>query len=101
MGEVPITFRKRVYGESKRQLIPFIISYIKSLFKLIGIRFATLRNLVMYGLIGGGGALVEFIMFSIILHFSSKAEMSNVIGAICGFIFTFTLNTFLNFKKSN
>jgi len=34
IGEVPITFEKRLYGESKRQLIPFIISYIKSLFRL-------------------------------------------------------------------
>ncbi len=36
--EVPITFKKRVYGESKRRLIPFIIGYIKSLFKLTFMR---------------------------------------------------------------
>lgn len=34
IGEVPIEFDKRIYGESKRQLIPFIISYIKTLCKL-------------------------------------------------------------------
>lgn len=38
IGEVPITFEKRLYGESKRQLIPFIISYIKSLFRLTAMR---------------------------------------------------------------
>ncbi len=32
--EVPISFRKRIYGESKRRLIPFIISYLGTLFKL-------------------------------------------------------------------
>lgn len=34
IGETPITFKKRIYGESKRRLIPFIISYIKSLIRL-------------------------------------------------------------------
>ena len=34
IGEIPITFEKRVYGESKRKLIPFIVSYIKTLLKL-------------------------------------------------------------------
>lgn len=38
VGETPITFNKRIMGESKRRLIPFIISYIKTMFRLIGIR---------------------------------------------------------------
>ena len=38
VAEVPITFNKRIAGESKRRLIPFIISYIKTMFRLIGIR---------------------------------------------------------------
>ena len=37
-GEVPINFQKRLYGESKRQLLKFIISYIKTLIRLIMIR---------------------------------------------------------------
>lgn len=36
--EMPITFEKRINGKSKRQLIPFIISYIKTLVMLIGMR---------------------------------------------------------------
>ncbi|MGN0688191.1 MAG: glycosyltransferase [Oscillospiraceae bacterium] len=36
--ETPISFDKRMFGESKRRLIPFIIGYIGTLFKLIGIR---------------------------------------------------------------
>ncbi len=39
-GEVPINFQKRMYGESKRQLLKFIISYIKTLIRLIGVRIA-------------------------------------------------------------
>lgn len=38
IGEVPIEFNKRIYGESKRRLIPFIMSYIKTLFRLTGMR---------------------------------------------------------------
>lgn len=34
IGESPIEFDKRIYGESKRRLIPFIMSYIKTLCKL-------------------------------------------------------------------
>lgn len=40
IGESPIEFEKRVYGESKRQLIPFILSYIKTLIYLIGVRIS-------------------------------------------------------------
>lgn len=37
-AEVPIHFTKRMFGESKRRLIPFIISYIKTLFRLLVLR---------------------------------------------------------------
>lgn len=40
IGEVPISFSKRMYGESKRQLIRFILSYLKTLFYLTGMRIA-------------------------------------------------------------
>ncbi len=40
IGEVPIEFNKRIYGESKRRLIPFILSYIKTLIKLTATRIA-------------------------------------------------------------
>ena len=36
--ETPITFDKRLFGNSKRRLIAFIISYMKSVFYLTGIR---------------------------------------------------------------
>lgn len=38
IGEVPISFDKRMFGESKRKLLPFIWSYIKTLFRLTGMR---------------------------------------------------------------
>ena len=36
--EVPITFNKRMYGESKRDLIKFVFSYISTLYKLLRIK---------------------------------------------------------------
>lgn len=40
IAEVPITFKKRLFGESKRTLIPFMISYLKTLFRLVRIRIS-------------------------------------------------------------
>lgn len=42
--ETPISFCKRMFGESKRQLIPFIMGYIATMFKLIGIRLSHFFN---------------------------------------------------------
>lgn len=39
--EIPISFSKRMYGSSKRQLGKFIVSYIKTLFRLLCLRFKT------------------------------------------------------------
>lgn len=38
IGEVPISFEKRMFGESKRRLLPFIIDYLKTLIKLTAMR---------------------------------------------------------------
>ena len=38
IGEVPIVFNKRIFGESKRKLFAFIISYLGTLFYLIKVR---------------------------------------------------------------
>ncbi len=44
IGESPISFHKRMYGESKRRLLPFILSYIKTLFRLLAIRMRGLKS---------------------------------------------------------
>lgn len=38
IAEVPITFEKRKYGESKRKLLRFILTYIRTLFRFLLIR---------------------------------------------------------------
>lgn len=43
--EVPITFNKRMYGESKRDLLKFMFSYISTLFKLFSMKQKAKRSL--------------------------------------------------------
>ena len=40
IGEIPISFKKRMYGESKRQLGKFIVTYIQTLFRLTWMRIS-------------------------------------------------------------
>ena len=105
VGEVPISFDKRMYGESKRKLIPFIISYIKTLLRLVSIRLTTsttFKNLFLYGIFGVSAALVEYCIFAILINTTSLLpEVVNIIGALCGLAFSFPANTFLNFKKTD
>ena len=63
------------------------------------------KNLILYGIFGAGGAVIDYGVFSLLVSVGipilSKAEIATVISGICGFAFTFTTNTFLNFKKSD
>lgn len=105
IGEVPISFDKRMFGESKRQLIPFIVSYIRTLIRLIGIRLTTsttFKNLFLYVIFGLSAAVVEYLVFALLFTVTSmQPETINIIGALCGFAFSFSTNTFLNFKKTD
>ena len=42
IGETPIVFNKRMYGESKRQLLKFIKGYIVTVFMLLGMNIKSL-----------------------------------------------------------
>nr|MBP3283636.1 glycosyltransferase [Treponema sp.] len=103
VGETPITFSKRIFGDSKRKLIPFIIDYGKTLVKLIFMRFPTLKNFMLYAFLGGFAFFIDYFIFIALSKslFSEKPEFANVISSFIGFLFTFTTNTFLNFKKRN
>jgi len=105
IGEVPITFDQRMFGESKRKLIPFIISYVQTLIRLVSIRLSTsttFKNLFLYGIFGLSAAFVEYCIFFLLYKVTSMSpEQVNIIGALCGLAFSFPTNTFLNFKKTN
>lgn len=107
IGEIPINFQKRMFGESKRQLLPFIMSYIKTMFKLGFIRF---KDIILYGIFGLIGFGIDYAVLNVLnatgvfgngIGFMDSLMLSTLCGAVCGFIFTFFTNTFLNFKKSD
>ena len=98
IGETPIIFNKRLYGESKRQLLKFICSYAVNLVEFTFIKYPLLKNLLFYIIIGFIGLGIDFGLFTVALRILPP-EIANIIGAICGFLFTFTANTFLNFRK--
>ncbi len=64
---------------------------------------ALLRNLILYGLIGGGAAVLDYGMFTLvnIITGDNLHEISSLCGQALGFVFSFTLNTFINFKKTD
>lgn len=101
--EVPISFQKRIYGESKRRLIPFIIGYIKSLFRFTFMRYPVLRNILLYGIFGAAAFVIDFGVFTLLTKtvIKSVPEIASVIGNVVGFIFTFSTNTYWNFKKKD
>lgn len=100
IGEVPITFDKRMFGESKRNLLPFILSYIKTLFRLFFTRF---HDFILYGIIGLGAAVIDY-GISLLVNYLTGGNtevLAAVSGQAIGFLFTFFLNTFCNFKKTD
>jgi len=40
IAEVPIVFEKRMFGQSKRKLMRFIMSYVQTLFRFMKIRLS-------------------------------------------------------------
>lgn len=67
------------------------------------IMYSKLRNLILYGLFGGMAACLDYLVFFIMLYFNiiSNKEIASLCGNAVGFIFTFTLNSFVNFKKKD
>jgi dolichol-phosphate mannosyltransferase len=100
IGEVPISFQKRIYGESKRRLIPFIIGYMKSLIRFTFIRYPILRNILLYGVFGVLAFVLDYAISLTLTKTVMKdaPEIASIIGNVAGFIFTFLTNTFWNFK---
>ncbi len=101
--EVPISFQKRIYGESKRRLIPFIIGYIQSLMRFTFIRYPILRNIFLYELFGAIAFVIDFSIFTLLTSqiMPFDPELASLIGNIIGFAFTFLTNTFWNFRKKD
>jgi putative flippase GtrA len=57
---------------------------------------------VLYGIIGGGSALVDFLLFTLLYATAGINELiANVISVHAGIAMSFTLNLKYNFKKAD
>lgn len=102
IGEVPITFQKRVFGDSKRKLIPFIISYIKSLFKLTKLRISynfknkkLLKQLFKFGVVGGTAFIIDYGLLYLLTDF---CHINYLISAAISFVVSLIYNYILSIK---
>lgn len=57
------------------------------------------RNLILYGIIGGFCATLDFVVYTLLCHFDIMPYLwANVISIHCGIICSFLLNRSFNFK---
>jgi len=58
------------------------------------------RELLLYGVIGGASATLDFVIYSTLLYFISEKYLiiANTTGVSCGIITSFLLNRQFNFK---
>lgn len=77
-------------------------NFFFGLYKRACSRFSWLHNFVLYAVIGLMAAALDYsIFFTLSRFFSFAPEIASLIGNTCGFLFTFSGNTFYNFKKSS
>ena len=55
-------------------------------------------QLVKYVLIGVLGLVVDFGIYTILMHFKMNVEIANIISSTCGIINNFLWNSYTNFK---
>lgn len=61
-----------------------------------------IKEMFLYGLIGGGSSLLDTFCYIILTHyFTCELYLANFISVNIGITCSFILNTYFNFKKSN
>ncbi len=64
--------------------------------------FEKYRNFILYGIIGGCCATIDFVVTNLFYqYFDFNSLVSNVIGVTLGVTISFFLNAFYNFKRTN
>lgn len=64
-------------------------------------KYDLLKNIFLYGFFGVCAAVIELGVDKLLYFTAMWPTLVTIIGAIVGLLFTFTTNTFLNFKKSD
>lgn len=98
--EVPVQFNKREFGESKRDLKKFIVSYIKTMKKLYDIKLVVqgnenslLSRIIKFGFTGGIGTLVNLLVFFLLVD---CWKLNSNVGGVAAFVVAVTHNYFAN-----
>lgn len=61
-----------------------------------------IRQVVLYGIIGGGCALLDFVVFYLLFHKVGMNEfLANILSVHLGILCSFLLNRKYNFKKTD
>jgi putative flippase GtrA len=61
-----------------------------------------MRQIILYGIIGGGSALLDFLLFTLLYtQFNVNEYIANGISVHAGILTSFILNSRFNFKKTD
>lgn len=78
------------------------MNFLLRCYNFICKKFPWFNNLFLYAIIGLAAAVLDYSIFFIFCKSGlTTPETASLIGNICGFGFTFSGNTFYNFKKSD
>jgi len=98
--EVPIKFNKREFGESKRDLKKFIVSYITTMKKMYDIKLVAqgkentlLSRIIKFGITGGIGAFLNLFVFFII---ADRLNLNSNFASCIAFLIAVTHNYIAN-----
>lgn len=56
------------------------------------------RTLLLYALCGGGGVVLDFILYGLLIHVGIHYQVANAVGYATGTLLSFTLNRVFTFK---
>jgi len=56
------------------------------------------RTMLLYTLCGGGGVLLDFLLYGLLLHVGAHYQVANAVGYAAGTLLSFTLNRVFTFK---
>jgi putative flippase GtrA len=59
------------------------------------------RNFILYGIIGGISAGLDFGIYTLLVHYGLNILFANIISIHCGIFCSFLLNRYINFKVKN
>lgn len=100
MQEIPITFEKRLYGESKLSIKQQLL-YLLHIYKLFLYKFKSFAEFILYSFVGLTGMVIDlsFVFFSYdILNIPFR--IARIIGFIFSLTSNFILNSFITFPNT-